>query len=142
VSDILEYPRKPQRIRRCRTKGWRMPTDAVYVGRPSRWGNPFRIYHGHSSIGPPWRVAVETWHHLPEAECRAAYVTSTALDPSAAVDLYRTVMAVRMRDDPERLRGWLKPLVGKDLACWCPTGQACHADILLALTAEEIPHAA
>lgn len=30
------------RIQRQRTKGWRMPPDAVYVGRPSRWGNPFR----------------------------------------------------------------------------------------------------
>ena len=31
------------RIQRQRTKGWRMPEGAIYVGRPSRWGNPFRI---------------------------------------------------------------------------------------------------
>jgi hypothetical protein len=31
-----------QRIQRRRTKGWRMPPGAVYVGRPTRWGNPFR----------------------------------------------------------------------------------------------------
>lgn len=31
-----------RRIQRQRTKGWRMPKGAVYVGRPSRWGNPFR----------------------------------------------------------------------------------------------------
>ncbi len=30
----------PQRIQRKRTKGWRMPEGAVYVGRPSKWGNP------------------------------------------------------------------------------------------------------
>jgi hypothetical protein len=30
-----------RRIQRKRTKGWRMPEGAVYVGRPSRWGNPF-----------------------------------------------------------------------------------------------------
>jgi hypothetical protein len=30
----------PKRIQRRRTKGWRMPEGAaVYVGRPSRWGN-------------------------------------------------------------------------------------------------------
>jgi len=30
----------PKRIQRQRTKGWRMPEGAIYVGRPSRWGNP------------------------------------------------------------------------------------------------------
>lgn len=29
----------PERIQRKRTKGWRMPAGAIYVGRPSRWGN-------------------------------------------------------------------------------------------------------
>jgi len=33
----------PHRIQVRRTKGWRLPTDAVYVGRPSRWGNPFVV---------------------------------------------------------------------------------------------------
>lgn len=32
----------PQRIQRRRTVGWRMPEGAVYVGRGSQWGNPFR----------------------------------------------------------------------------------------------------
>jgi hypothetical protein len=31
----------PQRIQRRRVKGWRMPEGAVYVGRGSKWGNPF-----------------------------------------------------------------------------------------------------
>lgn len=33
----------PQRIQRKRTKGWKMPENTVYVGRPSKWGNPFTI---------------------------------------------------------------------------------------------------
>ena len=32
---------KPERIQRRRTKGWRMPKNCVYVGRPSKFGNPF-----------------------------------------------------------------------------------------------------
>ena len=32
----------PKRIQRQRTKGWTMPAGAVYVGRPTKWGNPFR----------------------------------------------------------------------------------------------------
>lgn len=33
----------PKRIQRKRTKGWRMPENAVYVGRPTKWGNPFNL---------------------------------------------------------------------------------------------------
>jgi hypothetical protein len=33
----------PHRIQRQRTNGWRMPANAVYVGRPTRWGNPFPV---------------------------------------------------------------------------------------------------
>lgn len=32
----------PKRIQRKRTKGWRMPDNAIYVGRGSDWGNPFK----------------------------------------------------------------------------------------------------
>lgn len=33
----------PQRIQRKRSKRWRMPLLAVYVGRPTRWGNPYSV---------------------------------------------------------------------------------------------------
>lgn len=33
----------PKRIQRLRTKGWRMPKNTVYVGRPSKWGSPYTI---------------------------------------------------------------------------------------------------
>ena len=32
---------KPKRIQRKRTKGWKTPTGAVFVGQPSKWDNPF-----------------------------------------------------------------------------------------------------
>lgn len=35
----------PQRIQRKRTRGWRMPPNTVYVGRPSKWANPCVIEH-------------------------------------------------------------------------------------------------
>ena len=31
------------RIYRQRRKGWRMPEGAVYVGRPTPWGNPYSM---------------------------------------------------------------------------------------------------
>lgn len=34
---------QPKRIQRKRTKGWRMPVGAVYVGRPTKWGNSLQV---------------------------------------------------------------------------------------------------
>lgn len=34
---------QPKRIQRKRTRGWKMPENTVYVGRGSKWGNPYRI---------------------------------------------------------------------------------------------------
>jgi hypothetical protein len=33
----------PVRIQRKRSKGWKMPPNTVYVGRPTKWGNPFTV---------------------------------------------------------------------------------------------------
>jgi hypothetical protein len=58
-------------------------------------------------------------------------------------------VAVHGRDEAVRLyRGYLdrhpdlvaaarSELAGRDLACWCPPGAACHADVLLAVANEE-----
>jgi hypothetical protein len=35
-------PLGPRRIQCRRTKGWRKPAGAVYVGRPGKWGNPIK----------------------------------------------------------------------------------------------------
>ena len=32
---------KPERVQRKRTRGFKMPVGAVYVGRPTKWGNPY-----------------------------------------------------------------------------------------------------
>lgn len=42
LDDVLTgAPSLAERIQRKRTRGWRMPEDATYVGRPSNWGNPY-----------------------------------------------------------------------------------------------------
>ena len=41
---ILRSPTsKPKRIQRSRAKGWKMPANAIYVGRPTVWGNPYVV---------------------------------------------------------------------------------------------------
>src|SRR5581483_2018083 len=34
---------KPKRIQRRRAKDWKMPANAIYVGRPTVWGNPYVV---------------------------------------------------------------------------------------------------
>jgi hypothetical protein len=34
---------KPKRIQRSRAKGWKLPANAIYVGRPTVWGNPYVV---------------------------------------------------------------------------------------------------
>ncbi len=94
----------PRRIQRKRTKVWRMPEGAVYVGRGSRWGNP-------------WRVGDVV---------RVEWAPSVEITPRLAVELYRTAYTPAADIIRDALRG-------KDLACWCPLDQPCHADVLLGL---------
>lgn len=82
-----------KRIQRKRTKGWKMPEGAVYVGRPTRWGNPFLIKKYGRAL---------------------------------AIFNYRMRMI-----NYASIGGDLSELTGKDLACWCPLDQPCHADVLL-----------
>lgn len=49
--------------------------------------------------------------------------------PNAA-DKYRATLATW---SPGQLNEFLAPLRGKNLACFCPIGAPCHADVLLEL---------
>ena len=33
----------PKRIQRKREKGWKNPPGTIYVGRPTKWGNPYLL---------------------------------------------------------------------------------------------------
>lgn len=88
----------PKRIQRKRTKGWQMPEGAVYVGRPTKWGNPVKVRNG------DYQNATDYYRHW----------------------LYHSVAGAKLR--------WqISQLTGKDLVCWCPLDQPCHADVLLQL---------
>lgn len=88
-----------------------MPAGAVYVGRPTKWGNPF-------VVGA--RVT---------AELCGAEVYFGRMTAAAAVALFRfQILKPEARGFRDEIRGALE---GKDLVCWCPLGRPCHADVLL-----------
>lgn len=104
-----------RRIQRSRAAGWRKPEGAVYVGRGSRYENPFvgvsavRAYRdwltNRATIWHVWR-----WHQV-------------SVHPSY-FDRMDTYASDIMGD-------WRTDLHGKDLMCWCSLDKPCHAEILL-----------
>ena len=114
----------PDRIQRRMTKGWRKPDNTVYVGRPSKWGNPYRVIGG-TVYGPSRPIeGGELFAYQTHAPASGAV--------AAAIDCYRRDIncAIRSRLTAEMIR---RELAGKNLACWCPLDQPCHADVLLEL---------
>ena len=115
----------PQRIQRRRIKGWRMPEGAVYVGRPTVWGNPYVIVRSGKTA---WDVCgpYSTYSTL------ATFISRTGVEArtDAVRRLRRLVAESRHPWGTDRVRA---ELAGRDLACWCPLDQPCHADVLLEL---------
>lgn len=125
----------PRRIQRRRVRGWRTadhttsPLGAVYVGRPTRFGNPARIIRADHGLIVQWGDTgggVGVWPN--EAEARRY-----------ATEAYRAWITRPEQADTRRLFRAL--LHGRDLTCWCPLpdpGQPdhCHASVLLELVAD------
>ncbi len=105
----------PKRIQRRRVKGWRMPENAVYVGRPSAHRNPWRM------------VNCGCYGWMVQDQVRNWYPSSERVARRFAVWKFRKWM----RGEFAQRRLAVKDLRGKDLACWCKIGDPCHADILL-----------
>ena len=106
------------RIQRRRTKGWRMPADAIYVGRPTLFGNPFTITE-----------AIADDPSLTVAQARERCVRLYRDWLAGDVVLSSPALAERR----QALLDKLHRLAGLDLACWCPPDAACHADVLIEL---------
>jgi hypothetical protein len=111
-----------RRIQRKRTKGWKMPPNTVYVGRPTQWGNWFLFYEMCDvSVEDGRKMAVDLFEKNVEE-----MINDYGLDCILTINKHFVT-----------IREWLKPLRGKDLACFCPLDQPCHADVLLRLANAE-----
>lgn len=113
----------PQRIQRKRTKGWKMPEGAIYVGRPTRWGNPFTVVNG-------WKQGFLIYDDSPDSR-GGGYIASFPTREkanAAAVKMFKKRLGKQRLHERLQL---LMALRGHDLVCWCPLDQPCHADVLL-----------
>ena len=121
----------PVRIQRKRSKGWRMPEGAVYVGRPSRWGNSAKAgdcaecrWGQHEGAHQPMSAADAVW------EYRIGWEASVDAESFVAS---LTPEENRMLGVSGRTVDLFADIRGRDLACWCPLDRPCHADVLLDL---------
>jgi hypothetical protein len=91
-----------------RQRPWRADNpDAVIVSRPSKWGNPYKV-------GEPLTVTVNG-------------------EPAGSINPDVDMVVWMFRRYVEHYAIDLTDLRGRDLACWCPLDQPCHADVLLEL---------
>lgn len=119
----------PIRIQSKRTKGWKMPESAVYVGRPTRYGNRFRLggWYAKGDASPSSHaklgqfIYTETTREY--ADARYTHIRTR----TQAVEWFRWYMD-QVPDFRAQVQSELR---GKNLACWCPLDQPCHADVLL-----------
>lgn len=141
MVDATRDKQKPKRIQRKRTKGWRMPEGAIYVGRPTRFGNPFQAYKcdccGYWDVRDDNEVTYlvdHTYVRQPHVQADRTTWTTQSQASAEAARLYADELTYwvggRMSWDPEFAEA-VASLRGSDLACWCPLNQPCHADVLL-----------
>jgi len=94
-----------------------MPPNAVYVGRPTKWGNPFVVHLDGYAAAP--QIALVSFREMLRKEGAWSPIPVHKWPKGKIPAQWTTVEDVK------------RELRGKDLACWCPLDQPCHADILL-----------
>lgn len=107
----------PIRVQRKRTKGFKLPPNTVCVDRTSKWGNPFKVASVYERLNSE-KAKVESKYLVGSVEAALAYYEL----------LIKSRIANKELD--------INELKGKNLACFCPLNQPCHADILLKLANE------
>jgi len=113
---------KPIRIQRSRQHKQVSPNglEIVYVGRPTKWGNPFKV--GRYFI-PTDEIILNPFN--PKSEnCK---------DIDQCLKLYTEHLERELKY--KRLN--IDELKGKNLSCWCSLSEKCHADVLLKIANEE-----
>jgi hypothetical protein len=121
---------KPIRIQRKRTRGYDMQAESrainglecVYVGRPTLYGNPIKGEYAKElfeqmirDIRDDYESHFLAFFHADKTPLRFNKFCASR----NGTGVYRVDAIPKLRR--------------KNLACWCPLDQPCHADVLLEL---------
>jgi len=109
----------PVRLTRSRQRGARMPQGAVYVGRPTLWGNPF---------------TVDRWGHAKCVILHKEWLAGNIGDLTLERMKFCPAEIEALHRKREMILTRLHELHGHDLVCWCPQSSLwCHANTLIAM---------
>jgi len=149
-------PDQPTRIQLSRKRGFRLSPGAVSVARPTKWGNPFGYRKDTGLARYPAALGTGEWeyegrisadgmrHDYHHADGRITVCHVRHMTRAEIVETYRRALTGDLT--PSMKAAWAgcrilpvtvddvrRELAGRDLACWCPPAEACHADVLLAI---------
>lgn len=132
-GDAVQVPlRRPRRIQLHAERGWRLPPQARSVACPSPWANPFRIGApcGFRKDGAPQIPALSREQALAMFERLCRGELADDMHPHG----YKWLKRLRRRYPGRTVAQVIRAeLGGRDLACFCAPGSACHAEVLLRL---------
>lgn len=123
---------KPVRVQLRRTKGWRIPPNTVKVDRTTAFGNLSACMRPRHCTKAPCSSCPSTTYCCVD-RYREFVVSGLEGRPSIGGTFNVLVDALNGYPYRTRLIKRLPELRGKNLACWCPLDQPCHADVLLEL---------
>jgi hypothetical protein len=103
-----------------------MPEGAVYVGRPTIWGNPF-IHEDPAAAALAYEQLICREKTFEMGPGKLQFARNA--HPNTTLFAY-----------PEYVHKHIGKLTGKDLVCWCALDKPCHADVLLKLADERMGH--
>ncbi len=148
---IMRDHAPPVRIQLSRARGWRMPAYTVKVDRATIWGNPWRSPGSLCVTLDGIRMELL----LPASASGFGMTTAEAVDqfrdwlagktippahlPDILNDKGRGVLADHLHGRRRLILSRIEELRGKNLACWCPPGSPCHADVLMKLAVADCP---
>jgi Domain of unknown function (DUF4326) len=128
---------KPKRIQLRRTKDWKKPAGAIVCARPSKWGNPFRVFGENEYLYcdvSHRRTILTPWVIFDQDQD----IVRNPATPEMAVAHYRNWLtgmynaAGIVRPCPHDLVTEIRrELRDRDLCCWCKIGTPCHVSVLL-----------
>lgn len=111
------------RVQRKRVKGWRMPENTKYVGRPTKFGNPFKLspdgyilyYKLGKIVGSPW----------------CYWSSEGGYELKDIIELYKKWINRELLNFSLPTPPSIEELKGLNLACFCSIDSGCHVDYLI-----------
>lgn len=114
-----------KRIQRQRVKGYKTPENTQYVGRPTKFGNPFKLTEdGFIMALSTNRKILDKW---------IMFTQEGGASQKDIIDLYKMWIEGKLH---KKFTYLPKPpnieeLKGKNLSCFCSLNVSCHVDVLL-----------